>query len=104
MGPTEPFADLILKEEGPVTEITLNRPEKRNALSLSLMKELTAALGQAGGRVIVIGGAGAACSPGRPPPPGRGGGAGLCPRALCSRSGVRHGPPTAAPPAPPTAP
>jgi enoyl-CoA hydratase/carnithine racemase len=64
MGPTEPFADLILKEEGPVTEITLNRPEKRNALSLSLMRELTAALGQAGGRVIVIGGAGPCFSAG----------------------------------------
>ena len=64
MLPAEPFADLIVKEEGPVTEITLNRPEKRNALSLSLMTELTQALGRAGGRVIVIGGAGPCFSAG----------------------------------------
>jgi enoyl-CoA hydratase/carnithine racemase len=58
------YADLIVKDEGPVTEITLNRPEKRNALSLALMTELTAALRDAGGRVIVIGGAGPCFSAG----------------------------------------
>src|SRR5437588_2091075 len=58
------FADLIVKEDGPVTEITLNRPEKRNALSLSLMNELTAALHGASRRVIVIGGAGPCFSAG----------------------------------------
>jgi enoyl-CoA hydratase/carnithine racemase len=58
------YADLIVKDEGPVTEITLNRPEKRNALSLALMTELTAALRDAKGRVIVIGGAGPCFSAG----------------------------------------
>lgn len=60
----QPFADLIVKEDGAVTEITLNRPEKRNALSLALMGELTMALRQADGRVIVIGAAGPAFSAG----------------------------------------
>ena len=31
---------LILKDEAPVARVTLNRPEKRNALSLQLMQEL----------------------------------------------------------------
>jgi enoyl-CoA hydratase/carnithine racemase len=64
MQPDQPFADLIVKEDGAVTEITLNRPEKRNALSLALMAELTMALRQADGRVIVIGAAGPAFSAG----------------------------------------
>jgi enoyl-CoA hydratase/carnithine racemase len=58
------FIDLIVKDEGPITEITLNRPEKRNALSLALMGELTEALRAASGRVIVIGGAGPCFSAG----------------------------------------
>jgi len=62
------FADLIVKEDGPVTEITLNRPEKRNALSLALMEELIAALEEVGTdpavRAIVIEGAGPAFSAG----------------------------------------
>ncbi len=58
------FTDLIVKDEGPITEITLNRPDKRNALSLTLMGELTDALRAASGRVIVIGGAGPCFSAG----------------------------------------
>ena len=36
--------NLIVKPEGAVTRITLNRPEKRNALSLALMNDLITAL------------------------------------------------------------
>jgi enoyl-CoA hydratase/carnithine racemase len=58
------FRHLIVKDDAPTTEIVLNRPEKRNALSLELMTELTAALGQARGRVVVIAGAGSCFSAG----------------------------------------
>ena len=37
-------AALLVREDGPTARITLNRPEKRNALSLELMLELIAAL------------------------------------------------------------
>jgi enoyl-CoA hydratase/carnithine racemase len=37
-------AALLVREDGPAARITLNRPEKRNALSLELMLELIAAL------------------------------------------------------------
>ena len=47
-----------------ITEITLDRPDRRNALSLELMRELRAALEQVKGRVVVIGGAGPAFSAG----------------------------------------
>ncbi len=39
--------------DGPVAKVTLNRPEKRNALSLELMQELIAALHEIGGRAEV---------------------------------------------------
>ena len=58
------FEHLIVKDDGPVTEVVLNRPEKRNALSLSVMSELIAALRQATGRVIVLSGAGPCFSAG----------------------------------------
>src|SRR5437016_6066002 len=58
------FAHLIVKQEGPLTEVVLNRPDKRNALSLELMTELIAALRQAVGSVIVIAGAGPCFSAG----------------------------------------
>lgn len=52
-------------DEGPViTRITLDRPDRRNALSLALMEELTDALEHAAGRVVVIAGAGPAFSAG----------------------------------------
>jgi enoyl-CoA hydratase/carnithine racemase len=38
----------LVTQEGPVAVITLNRPERRNALSLGLMRELTGALGEIG--------------------------------------------------------
>lgn len=55
---------LLVEDDEVVTRITLNRPERRNALSLELMDELTAALRSAGGRVVVIAGAGPAFSAG----------------------------------------
>lgn len=42
------FQHVLVKREGEITTITLNRPEKRNALSLDLMLELTAAFREAG--------------------------------------------------------
>ena len=62
------FQNLILKEEAPVATIRLNRPEKRNALSMALMQEVVTALRQASSnaetRVIVIEAAGVAFSAG----------------------------------------
>ena len=55
---------LLVEDLDPVTRITLNRPDRRNALSLELMRELQQALEQATGRVIVIAGAGPAFSAG----------------------------------------
>jgi enoyl-CoA hydratase/carnithine racemase len=61
------FANLLV-ERGETARITLNRPEKRNALSLELMEELIRALESAGAdnetRTIVIEGAGPAFSAG----------------------------------------
>ncbi len=58
----------LLVTAGPVARVVLNRPDKRNALSLDLMEEMTAALRdvseQAGTRVIVVEGAGPAFSAG----------------------------------------
>jgi enoyl-CoA hydratase/carnithine racemase len=58
------FENLIVKSEGSVARITLNRPERRNALSLALMHELIAALRDAGSRVVVLEGAGPCFSAG----------------------------------------
>jgi len=59
---------LLVRIEPPSARITLNRPEKRNALSLALMEELIAALEEAsaapGVRAIVLEGAGPAFSAG----------------------------------------
>jgi len=59
---------LIVRDAGPAARITLNRPDKRNALSLELMDELVGvlkALGErADVRAIVVDGAGAAFSAG----------------------------------------
>jgi enoyl-CoA hydratase/carnithine racemase len=58
----------LLVDPGPVCRLVLNRPEKRNALSLELMEELTAALeevsGQPDTRLVVVEGAGPAFSAG----------------------------------------
>jgi AcrR family transcriptional regulator len=37
-------APVLVRADGPVARLTLNRPEKRNALSLELMEELIARL------------------------------------------------------------
>jgi enoyl-CoA hydratase/carnithine racemase len=58
------FENLIVKAEGPVVRITLNRPERRNALSLALMDELITALRAVEGRVAVLEGAGPCFSAG----------------------------------------
>jgi enoyl-CoA hydratase/carnithine racemase len=62
------YRNVTVAFEGASARITLNRPEKRNALSLELMEELTAALGDVSGRdsvrAIVIEGAGPAFSAG----------------------------------------
>jgi enoyl-CoA hydratase/carnithine racemase len=42
------YEHLLVKQEGDITTITLNRPEKRNALSLDVMLELTAAFHEVG--------------------------------------------------------
>jgi enoyl-CoA hydratase/carnithine racemase len=62
------FRHLLVAEDGPAARITLNRPEKRNALSLELMEEVIVALREiaanAETRAIVIEGAGPAFSAG----------------------------------------
>jgi enoyl-CoA hydratase/carnithine racemase len=62
------YRNVLVAADGPAARITLNRPEKRNALSLELMTELTAALREASARaatrVIVLEGAGPAFSAG----------------------------------------
>jgi enoyl-CoA hydratase/carnithine racemase len=42
------YQHLLVKHEGPISTITLNRPEKRNALAVDVMLELTAALREVG--------------------------------------------------------
>ena len=37
------YQHVIVERDGPFTTITLNRPEKRNALALDVMLELTQA-------------------------------------------------------------
>jgi enoyl-CoA hydratase/carnithine racemase len=59
---------LLIRIEPPAARITLNRPERRNALSLALMEELISVLEEVGStpevRAIVIEGAGPAFSAG----------------------------------------
>jgi enoyl-CoA hydratase/carnithine racemase len=55
---------LLVEDDDVVTRITLNRPERRNALSVEVMEELTGALRAATGRVVVLAGAGPAFSAG----------------------------------------
>jgi enoyl-CoA hydratase/carnithine racemase len=43
------YEHLLDKRDGDIVTITLNRPEKRNALAVEVMRELTAALAAAGG-------------------------------------------------------
>jgi enoyl-CoA hydratase/carnithine racemase len=57
---------VLSNHDGPVTRITLNRPDRRNALSLKALGALDAALAAvpAESRVVVLGGAGPAFSAG----------------------------------------
>jgi enoyl-CoA hydratase/carnithine racemase len=60
-------SDVIVKSEGDFTTITMNRPERRNALSLDLMTELTAAFRAAGeshARGVILAGNGPVFSAG----------------------------------------
>ncbi|HZB51202.1 MAG TPA: enoyl-CoA hydratase-related protein [Mycobacteriales bacterium] len=43
------YQHLLVKRDGAISTITLNRPEKRNALSLDMMRELIAAFTEVGG-------------------------------------------------------
>ncbi|MCL6635850.1 MAG: enoyl-CoA hydratase, partial [Peptococcaceae bacterium] len=62
------YQNILYQIIGKTAHITLNRPEKRNALSKELLQELTAALQQAGRdkkvRVVVVKGAGKGFSAG----------------------------------------
>ena len=55
---------LVVERDGPVTRLTLNRPERRNALSCGLLAELEAALAAVatdpGAHVVVLAGRGPA--------------------------------------------
>jgi enoyl-CoA hydratase/carnithine racemase len=59
---------LLVETAAPVVRVTLNRPEKRNALSLALMRELTGALRElgasAGVRAVILAANGPAFSAG----------------------------------------
>ncbi len=63
-----PYIEITTARDGEVAVLTMNRPEKRNALSLNMMRELDAALalaGQdAGVRAVVVRGEGPAFSAG----------------------------------------
>ena len=60
------FSTLILDNSGPVATITLNRPDKRNAISATMIAELQTALDEvekSHARVVILTGAGKAfCS------------------------------------------
>ena len=68
MSTVAPDATVLVGQDGPAVRVTLNRPEKRNALSLALMQELVAVLrrvsAQPATRAIVLDAAGPAFSAG----------------------------------------
>ena len=68
MSTIAPGATTLVRQEGPAARVTLNRPEKRNALSLELMLELVDVLRRASAepatRAIVLDAAGPAFSAG----------------------------------------
>ncbi len=54
---TRVYEHILVEREGPVATVTMNRPERRNALSLAHMEELTdcfAAIGRDAGAAVVI--------------------------------------------------
>jgi enoyl-CoA hydratase/carnithine racemase len=61
------FEMVLVERDGPFVTVTMNRPERRNALSLAHMRELTAALHQVGGsdaRGVILAGNGPVFSAG----------------------------------------
>jgi enoyl-CoA hydratase/carnithine racemase len=68
MSTIAPGATVLVRQDGPAARVTLNRPEKRNALSLELMQDLIAALRRVSAvpetRAIVLEAAGPAFSAG----------------------------------------
>ncbi len=64
--PQQTFTTLILAYDGPLATITLNRPDKRNAISYELIDDLLRALqevGQSTAQILILTGAGKAfCS------------------------------------------
>jgi len=61
------YKTLLYSESNGVATITLNRPDKRNAISYELIDDVTAALKQAAqsdGKVVILTGAGSAFSAG----------------------------------------
>jgi enoyl-CoA hydratase/carnithine racemase len=68
MSTIAPGATVLVRHDGPAARVTLNRPDKRNALSLELMQELLATLRRVSGdgetRAIVLEAAGPAFSAG----------------------------------------
>jgi enoyl-CoA hydratase/carnithine racemase len=68
MSTVAPGATVLVREDGPAARLTLNRPDKRNALSLELMQDLLDALqrvsADAGTRAVVVDAAGPAFSAG----------------------------------------
>lgn len=65
---TTNYENLIVEMSAPVARVTLNRPERRNALSLALMRELTACMREIGGsaeiRAVILSAAGSVFSSG----------------------------------------
>jgi enoyl-CoA hydratase/carnithine racemase len=68
MSTIAPGATVLVRQDGPAARVTLNRPDKRNALSLELMQQLIATLRRVGGeretRAIVLEASGPAFSAG----------------------------------------
>lgn len=62
------YENILVDANSPVARVTLNRPERRNALSLSLMKELTSCLLEIGEdrsiQALILAGAGSVFSSG----------------------------------------
>jgi len=73
------FDTIRYEQAGPIATLTLNRPERRNAVNGTMVRELNRALTKVSAspelRVLVLTGAGNSFSPGadfQTPPPGRG--------------------------------
>ena len=67
MSTIAPRATVLVRQDGPAARVTLNRPDKRNALSLELMQQLIATLRRVGereARAIVLEASGPAFSAG----------------------------------------